>query len=196
MTPPSHSVSVITVNQGRPVVIGEGVLVPTEAAGFSKRRLSLLVLLAGLTLLGGCSIFRAPDQVRGNHVDSYRLEELVPGTSTQADVTALLGSPTAKATFDPNTWLYISELTHIRIARTPGIAQQDVVALTFDDRGVLQGIKKLNQKDALPMTVVARTTPSPGTEASFLQQLFGNVGRFNPLGPSSPGTGGGAPTAP
>jgi outer membrane protein assembly factor BamE (lipoprotein component of BamABCDE complex) len=107
-------------------------------------------------------------------------------------VTALIGSPTAKATFDSNTWLYISEVTHTRIGRTIGDGDQQVVVLAFDDQGVLKGIHKLNQGDALPVTVVARTTPSPGTEASFLQQLFGNVGRFNPLGAgTSSGTGGG-----
>jgi len=60
---------------------------------------------------------------------------------------------------------------------------------------VLQDVKRLNQEDALPVTVVARTTPSPGTEASFLQQLFGNIGRFN-AAPSAPtgGPTGGAPT--
>jgi hypothetical protein len=39
--------------------------------------------------------------------------------------------------------------------------------------------------------VIARTTPSPGTEASFLQQLLGNIGRFNPAGVGSAGGGGG-----
>ncbi len=157
----------------------------------------MLAVLGLLALLGGCSsslnIFRAPTTLHGNRVDQYRLTELVPGTSTQADVTALIGSPTAKATFDPNTWLYLSEVTHIRIAQTPGVKDQAVVALSFDDKGVLRGIKKLDTADALPVTIVARATPSPGTSASFLQQLFGNVGRFNPLPPSA-GTGGGAVT--
>lgn len=167
---------------------------PISAAGSNSHRPSRLVLLTGLLLLGGCSFFGASDTVRGNRVDAYRLQELVPGTSTEADVTALIGSPTAKATFDPNTWLYISELTHIRIASTLGYDRQAVVVLTFDDHGVLRGIKKLNEENGLPMTMVARTTPSPGTEASFLQQLFGNVGRFNPVGGGTGGVGGGPPT--
>lgn len=156
----------------------------------------MLVVLGMLALVGGCTSvppFRAPETLHGNRVDDYRLKELVPGTSTQADVTALIGSPTAKATFDANTWLYISEMTQIRIARVPGVNDQNVIALSFDDRGVLRDIKKLNQADELPVTVVARATPSPGTSASFLQQLFGNVGRFNPLGGGGPTAGGGAP---
>lgn len=172
---------------------------PIAASGFARIVRLLLTrpgvpLLGAVLLLGGCSIFGAPDVIRGNKVDAYRLQELVPGTSTQADVTALIGSPTARATFDRNTWLYISESTHIRIGQTLGVDDQAVVALSFDDAGVLRGIKKYGQDNALPVTVVARTTPSPGTEASFLQQLFGNVGRFNAGAPSGSGLSGGAPS--
>jgi len=140
-------------------------------------------------------VFRAPETLHGNRVDQYRLAELVPGTSTQADVTALIGSPTAKASFDPNTWLYVSEVTRTRIAQTPGVSSQAVVALNFDNAGVLRDIKKLDSADAMPVTIVAGATPSPGTSASFLQQLFGNVGRFNPVGTSASGTSGGGPVS-
>ena len=163
-------------------------------SGYSRMIRPLLTLMGVLVLLGGCSafsIFEARNTIRGNKVDAYRLKELVPGTSTQADVTALIGSPTAKASFDPNTWLYISEATHIRIARTPGVEDQAVVVLTFDSGGVLRKIDKVDQDQSLPVTVVARTTASPGTEATFMQQLLGNVVRFNPIGGAGGGAGGG-----
>src|SRR3984957_4251919 len=157
-------------------------------------RCCTLMLLLGCMLVGGCSVFEAQSQLRGNHVDADQLKELVPGTSTRADVTALIGSPTARATFDDNTWLYITEVTRPRIARVQGVLSQNVVVLTFNDQGVLQGVKKLNQEDSLPVSVVARATPSPGTEASFLQQLFGNIGRFNAATPTpTVGPTGGAP---
>ena len=158
-------------------------------------RCCTLMLLLGCMLVGGCSVFEAQSQLRGNHVDADQLKELVPGTSTRNDVTALIGSPTARATFDDNTWIYISEVTRPRIARVQGVLSQDVLVLSFNEQGVLQDMKRLNQDDALPVTVVARTTPSPGTEASFLQQLFGNIGRFNAINPSTgSGPTGGAPT--
>ena len=154
-----------------------------------KRSALCLLLLAGVT--SGCSVFAPPAQLRGNKVDAEQLKDMVPGTSTRADATSLLGSPTAKATFDDNTWIYISEKTQPRVGRTPGIASQDVVALTFDDRGVLRGVKHLTQDDAKPVSVVSRATPSPGSEASFLQQLLGNVGRFS-TGPAAGGSSGGS----
>jgi outer membrane protein assembly factor BamE (lipoprotein component of BamABCDE complex) len=134
-------------------------------------------------------------QLRGNRVDPDSIKELTPGISTKADVTAVIGSPTARDTFDDNTWLYISELTQQRIGRTLGEIQQNVVVLNFDDKGVLKSIDKLNQENALPVSVIARTTASPGTEASFMQQLLGNIGRFNPTGAGTPGGAGGGGSA-
>jgi len=157
-----------------------------------------LLLLPCLLLVAGsltsCGWLLPPPVQRGNKVEAEHLKELAPGTSTKADVTALIGSPTARATFDDNTWLYISELTQQRPGRTLGEVAQNVVVMTFDDQGVLRTVGTRDMADALPVNVVARTTPSPGTEASFMQQLLGNIGRFNPAG-LVPGAGGGGGSA-
>jgi outer membrane protein assembly factor BamE (lipoprotein component of BamABCDE complex) len=150
--------------------------------GQMVKRSALFLLLAAL-LLGGCSWLGFPPQIRGNKVDADAIKELVPGTSTRTDVTSLLGSPTAKASFDDNTWLSISEVTQPRVAQMQGVNSQNVVEVTFNDQGILQSVKQLTAEDAKPVAVVSRTTPSPGSDATFMQQLLGNVGRFN-AGPS------------
>jgi outer membrane protein assembly factor BamE (lipoprotein component of BamABCDE complex) len=153
------------------------------------------LMLVSCLILSSCGWLMPPPQVRGNKVDPEQLKELTPGISSKADVTAVIGSPTARGTFDDNTWIYISELTQPRIGRTLGELDQNVVVLNFDDKGVLQTVQKLAKDDGLPVSVVARTTPSPGTEASFMQQLLGNIGRFNPTGAgNTQAGGGGAPT--
>lgn len=150
------------------------------------------VIVVCATLLGGCSVFSFPPQTRGNKVTADQLNNLVPGTSTRADVTSLLGSPTARGSFDDNTWIYISEVTQPRIGLVPGVNDQTVVTLTFDDNGVLRGVKRLNKNDGDEnVSVASRTTPSPGSESSFMQQLLGNVGRFTagPAGGSNSSAG-------
>lgn len=158
------------------------------------------MLLAACLLLSSCGWLLPPPQVRGNRIEPDSLKELTLGTSTKADVAAVIGSPTAHDTFDENIWLYISEITQDRIGNTQGELDQNVVVLHFDDKGLLRTIDKVTKSDELPVTVIARTTPSPGTEASFLQQLLGNIGRFNPtagLGNTAagPNGAGGAPGA-
>lgn len=151
----------------------------------------MLLLCLSVT---ACGWLLPPPQVRGNKVDADQLKELVPGTSTKANVTALIGSPTQKATFDENSWLYITETTRARVGQTLGVLDQGVVVLTFDDRGILTDVKRLTKADATPVAIATRTTPSPGTEASFMQQLLGNIGKFNPTGTGGFGTGGGSPS--
>ncbi len=146
-------------------------------------RVALVLSLALST--GGCGVihlFDPTQRQRGALVDPDALKELIPGTSSRADAVALIGSPTARATFDDNTWYYISQTTSTRIGRTPGVVKQRVTALQFDQSGTLRDIKQYDLKDAQPIEMASGATPSPGSEASFMQQLFGNVGRFTPAG--------------
>jgi len=146
-------------------------------------RVALFALL--LPPLAGCGttgLFSWPPQPRGQQVDPADVTQLVPSISTRKDVTALLGSPTATASFDPNTWLYVSQITRPVIGGTQMVRSQHVIAISFDQAGVLRDIAVKDKADELPVQVVSRTTPSPGTHASFFQQLIGNIGRFNPTG--------------
>ena len=153
--------------------------------------LNLKLPAIGLALaLGGCSVpeFMSFDpQTRGNMVEADQLKELVPGTTTRADVTSLLGTPTARATFDDNTWIYIAEVTRPVIGGTLSVDEQQVVVLSFDQGGTLRGVETKGKNDAKPVRVVSRTTPSPGSDATILQQLLGNVGKFSPVAPAGAG---------
>ena len=159
-------------------------------------RLFLLSMSLPSLALSGCTAVQNAVEykptLRGNRVESDTLKELTPGTSTKADVTALLGSPTSKAMFDDNRWIYISELTQPLVVRKNAVLSQEVVVLTFDQSGVLRNVEHLDKDDSVPVAMASGATPSPGSEASFLQQLFGNVGKFSPgnlSGGSSPGNG-------
>jgi outer membrane protein assembly factor BamE (lipoprotein component of BamABCDE complex) len=152
----------------------------------------VLPALVAILLLAGCSAIEAPTQMRGHKVDEDYLKELTPGTSTRADVTALLGSPSMKASFDDNVWLYISSVTRTRIGRLPVLDSQEVVELSFTENGTLKEIQRRSLDDAASVVVVDRTTPSPGSETTLLQQLFGSVGRLTPSGPTSRAGAGGS----
>jgi outer membrane protein assembly factor BamE (lipoprotein component of BamABCDE complex) len=136
-------------------------------------------LVLAVLPVAGCGFFAAQSQVRGNRVTNDELAELVPGVSTRTDVASLLGTPTMHASFDDNVWLYLGSVTRPVIAGTQHVNSLDTVAITFNQAGLLTGVQVAHKKNALPMTMLARTTPSPGGNASFMQQLLGNVGKFN-----------------
>ena len=145
------------------------------------RLLGASLLLAPLGM-AGCALFSPLPTDRGQIVEKQDYDKLTPGTTTRADVTSLIGSPTARATFDDNTWFYIGEVTAPVPLAHPKIETQQVLVLNFDQGGVLRSLRRLDKSNAHNVPMVGRTTPSPGSDASFLQQLIGNVGRYNPLG--------------
>jgi outer membrane protein assembly factor BamE (lipoprotein component of BamABCDE complex) len=145
----------------------------------------LLVMLS----LPGCALFYDAPHYRGIAVSQHDLGELTPGISTQADAQALLGPPTFQEQFDSNNWVYVSQITKMRIGRTEGVKQQHVVQLTFDNNGVLQGVTQKDLQNGVQVAMDSKETPVPGGKASFIQQLVGGVGSYNPLG-SITGAGG------
>ncbi len=170
-------------------------LLPQGLSRLRPVRLLRICLLttAMAAALGGCGIpafMSFPPQVRGNNVDADALKQLVPGTSTRADVTAAIGSPSAHASFDDDTWIYIGQITKPVIAGTQAVRDQQVYVMNFGPGGVLTSIEHRGMKDSQDVDVVSRVTPSPGSNASFMQQLLGNVGKFSPGGTTG-GSGGG-----
>ncbi|HUA77228.1 MAG TPA: outer membrane protein assembly factor BamE [Acetobacteraceae bacterium] len=165
---------------------------PPRVPRWQAKRALIPALAFGLAVgLGGCGLFSAPLQYRGQSVTPEQLSQLVPGTSTEADVRALLGDPTNQGLFDPNRWAYIGQVTQNRIGRFPAVRSNDVVVLTFNDQGVLEKVDHLDKKNAVQVGMASGATPSPGGNASFFQQLLGSIGRYTPTGTSAGGNAGG-----
>ena len=148
------------------------------------RLTKLLKTLPFCALLGlpGCAIFSATPHYRGVEVTNDQLRQLTPGVSQAADVQALLGPPTFVEPYDQNNWVYVSQITHMRIGQTEGVKKQEVVVVTFNPSGAYQSYRLETLKDTLHVDMDGKTTPVPGGGAGFFQQLIGGVGSYNPLG--------------
>ena len=155
--------------------------------------------VAALLLLPGCSFFQAPVVQRGHRVSDEQLAEITPGVQTRKDVEALIGSPTQTTTFGDGTWYYISSRTRQRPGRELALTDQETVVITFDQKGVVQDVKRLTAADGQDVRMVTRETPTPGSERTTLQALFGNIGRLGPGAQTGAPTGqggfGATPTA-
>jgi outer membrane protein assembly factor BamE (lipoprotein component of BamABCDE complex) len=135
-----------------------------------------LAAAAALVLLAGCSTF--VDQ-RGNLPEADRLAEIKPGVTTREQVQQLLGTPSSTSTFDDQTWYYISKKTEQWAFMAPETLDQQVVAVDFDANGIVRDVRHRGLDDAKEVAMVDRATPTPGKTLGFLEQLFGNLGRFN-----------------
>ena len=149
------------------------------------------VLGLGLVALGGCGI---PTTQRGNLPKADALEQVKPGETDKQTVTRLLGTPSTIPTFDNKTWYYISRETKQIAFLKPEVLDQQVVAIRFDDNGIVTAVDRKGLKDAQDVTPNPNATPAQGREFTFLEQLIGNFGKFNnsksASTPGGPNTGG------
>ncbi len=135
-----------------------------------------------------------PPDIRGFAPAPGAVDKLEVNTQSREDVQRLIGSPSAVATFNPNTWYYISEKQNYWGPSKPWISEQSVIQITFNESGRVQTIKYYDLQDAENITMVARITPTSGKELTVLEQILGNVGKFSgPRQQGNPGapTGGG-----
>jgi outer membrane protein assembly factor BamE (lipoprotein component of BamABCDE complex) len=149
----------------------------------------LLSMFAGVSIavvIAGCA---TDVEQRGKLPPQDKLTEIHPGTTTKDEVTKILGSPSSTSVFNDKTWYYISRRTGQFAFLDPSVLDQQVYIINFNDQGVVQTIDHKDLDDGKEITPVAKATPAPGRELSFLEQVIGNLGKFNS---GAGGTGGGS----
>ncbi len=107
------------------------------------------------------------------------IAQVEPGMVSKLDVADILGSPSTVATFDQDTWYYITQKTQNFAFFKPEIVDQQVLVINFDDQEMVSSVNRYTIEDGLIVDPVSRKTPTVGKELTFLQQLFGNIGRFS-----------------
>jgi len=160
-----------------------------------RRLASLLPTLFGAVAIAGCA---ASVEQRGNLPNPEKIAEIHAGTTTKDEVVKVLGTPSSVSVFNNDkSWYYISRRTAQTAFFDPDVLDQQVYIVNFDDQGVVKAVDHKVLKDGHEITPVARATPAPGRELSFLEQLIGNLGKFNSTGGgTSSGGGGGGPKGP
>lgn len=152
----------------------------------------LLAAVSGAAALTGCA---ASVEQRGNLPTQEKISEIHAGTTTKDEVAKLLGTPSSVSVFNNDkSWYYISRRTAQTAFFDPNVLDQQVYIVRFDDQGVVSAVDHKILEDGKEITPVARATPAPGRELSFLEQLIGNLGKFNSTAGASSGSSGGGGT--
>lgn len=142
----------------------------------------LLSATLALGLLGGTAACTPRIDQRGNKPDEDQVVQINPGVDDKIRVAELIGTPSTISTFDDRTWYYISKRTETIGFLDPQVTDQQVLAVTFDADGIVDSMRLYGQEDGRTIAYVDRVTPTEGKDLTVIQQLFGNLGRFNPEG--------------
>jgi outer membrane protein assembly factor BamE (lipoprotein component of BamABCDE complex) len=132
--------------------------------------------MAGAALvLASCS---AIESTHGYVPEQDLVERVRPGVHDKDSIAQLLGTPTASTTYGHEAWFYIAKKSERLAFFEEETIEQQVLAVYFDDKGIVENIKSYDLKDAEQIALVERETTTRGKELTIMQQLFGNIGRF------------------
>ena len=130
-------------------------------------------------LLGGVLACVPRIENRGNDIDLDKLVEIVPGKTEKSKVEKILGSPSIKSDFGEDTWMYVSGRTKTLAFFKEEMLDRKIIYISFIQTGVVDAIGTLSEKDGRKVELVNRQTPTAGQRITLIQQLLGNIGRFN-----------------
>jgi len=150
-----------------------------------RKTVSCALVLAASLAVSACGNGRA---VRGYIFDNELANAILPGVDNRQSVQSTLGGPTLTAGFDDDTWYYISTTVRVRPVFWPDPKYHRVMAVRFDDTGVVAQIDNFDMTHMTKIDPVDDKTPTRGRKLNLFQQIFGNVGRFSGQAPVGSGS--------
>ena len=141
------------------------------------RKITLAALSGlGLAVLGACAPII---QQEGNVPDPDQVVQINPGVDDKNRVTQLLGSPSTVSAFQDRTWYYISRRTAQTAFLDPKVVEQEVLAISFNDNNIVDDMRIYGLENGRMIDMNTKVTPTFGNDLTLVQQLLGNLGRFN-----------------
>lgn len=140
--------------------------------------------IASFAILSGCV---AQIDNRGYELEGVDFTKIQPGIHTSEQVQQLLGTPSSISAFHPVTWYYISKVTSTKAFFTPQVLEEKVIAIKFNDAGIVETITESKGEDRQEIKPVKRETKTAGHETGVLREIFSNFGKISAKKPTQPG---------
>jgi outer membrane protein assembly factor BamE (lipoprotein component of BamABCDE complex) len=145
----------------------------------TKNKFQNLLLVSAIALIPAISACTPVKATRGNMLAQEQVQQIQPGVSHKSDVARILGTPSTRAIFDENTWYYVGMHTEQSAFFDPEVVDKRVMKVTFDDMDMVVAINDVTN-EGIDVPISSRVTPTGGQDLTVVQQLLGNIGRFNP----------------
>ena len=136
----------------------------------SKTAIAVVVMSVAVA---GCNSMNISETMYNGYVIDEESLALIPEGSSREQVLLTMGTPSTTATFDSEVFYYISQKrTKIAAFAKPRLVEQHVLAIYFDDEGVVSRRANYTLQDGKVFDTISRTTPTGGKDLTFLQQLL------------------------
>ncbi|WP_298847760.1 outer membrane protein assembly factor BamE [uncultured Ruegeria sp.] len=136
-----------------------------------------LVFIVCLAVAGACTpIFKN----HGYVPPAEELAEIKVGVDTRDSVEEAIGAPGASGVVQESGYYYVRSRVRHYGPKRPEVVSRELVAISFDQRGVVRNIERFGLEDGIVVPLERRVTDSNVQDKGFLRQLLGNIGNFNP----------------
>lgn len=108
------------------------------------------------------------------------LDMITVGVDTRDTIADSIGRPTAFGVLQESGWYYAQSRWRNFAYKAPKVVDRQVVAITFDNDGVVENIERFTLDDGRVIALSRRVTESNVKGIGFLQQLLGNIGNLTP----------------
>lgn len=146
---------------------------------FRPRARALLTLGLAAIAVSGCAQIR---EHRGYVVDPVLVAAVQPGVDNRESVQGTLGRPTFTGQFDQRDWYYVSRETSQMAFNRPRPISQTVLHIRFSEGGTVEQVNRTGLELARAIDPVGWRTPTLGSERSFFEDIFGNIGAVGQRG--------------
>lgn len=146
----------------------------TSQTGLRAFRTAILVAVLGVS---ACT-----PQYR-NHGYVPAEEELAAvevGKDTRETVAEKVGVPASSGVLNNSGYYYVRMRTRAIGPMEPKEIDRQVVAISFTEGGVVENVERFGLERGQVVPLSRRVTTSAVKNNTFLRQLLGNIGRFNP----------------
>lgn len=157
----------------------EGHMHKHPKTGQFMRGLRVVVALGAALVMAGCV---ALEQNHGYVPSEDDLAQVIVGVDTKDTVSDVVGRPSAEGLLASSGWYYVRSQFKTFGALAPQEVDRQVVAITFDDAGTVANIERFGLEQGNVVVLTRRVTTSNTSGITFLQQLFGNLGRIDAAG--------------
>jgi outer membrane protein assembly factor BamE (lipoprotein component of BamABCDE complex) len=127
-------------------------------------------------LCGFLAVACAPTvQVHGFVPPQADIARIRPGVDNTAAVQQILGLPSSSGVLRDSAWYYVQSTVENYTYHAPKVVDRTVVAVNFDNRGVVRDVKRYGLADGRVINLETRTTETGGRQLGVIEQLFGNI---------------------
>jgi outer membrane protein assembly factor BamE (lipoprotein component of BamABCDE complex) len=128
-----------------------------------------VAIAVGCAALAGCT----GEQFQKGYIMPPGALEQIPIGASQDQVLIVMGTPSTVATLNGEVFYYISQRAERKVAfMNQQIVDQRVIAIYFDKNRQVQRLANYGMQDGKIFDFISRTTPTSGTELSYLTPLF------------------------